>query len=334
MSAAAGSPRLDRNELPHPPGPAVLDRIGALLPELHRYPGNHWQARAVAAIAEHNDCPPDQVLLGAGSSRVLELAWRALVTPGSRVCYAAPGFELYPVLTRQQRAVALEVPLTAGFAPDLERLAELARTEQPALLAVITPHSPSGTPVGAAELARLLDRVPPRTVVVLDQAYLEFDAAADPRVFARFARQAPNVLVTRTFSKAYGLAGLRIGYALGNPELLSRLAEFSMPFTVSEPACAAAAEVLRDTAGHAARTAGLRAERSRLTAGLRAAGLTVVDSAANFVLLPGQPGLAEHLRSRGIAVSESPVGTRLTVGTAEDRAAVLAAVADCPSVSG
>ncbi|WP_269857898.1 pyridoxal phosphate-dependent aminotransferase [Streptomyces sp. RPT161] len=325
MSSATPSIRLDRNELPFLPDSLMLGQLGDILRQANRYPSEAWQTRAVELIAADNGCRPDEVLLGAGSSRLLDLIWRATVTPGATVAYASPGFEMYPVYTRQQRGVPIEAPLTAGLGTDLDRLAEIGNSERPALIAVINPHSPSGVRVHAADIADFVARVPREVVVVLDEAYREFDEDADPRASADLATSVPNVVVTRTFSKAYGLAGLRIGYAIASPQLIARINDFSMPFTVSDLACAAAVEVLRHPAQHLARMVELRAERARLTAELRDCGFDAVDSATNFVLVPGRPGFAEHLRALGIAVSTSALGTRLTVGDRHDRATVIAA---------
>jgi histidinol-phosphate aminotransferase len=327
VSVAPPKPALHRNELPFGPDPEVLAELADVLRQLNRYPSDAWRTRIVELIAADNGCRPDEVLLGAGSSRVLDLVWRATVPPGGAVAYASPGFEMYPVLTRHQGGVPFEVPLTAELGTDLDRLAEIAGTRRPALVAVINPHSPSGVRTPAPDIADFVARVPREVVVVLDEAYLEFDADADPRASAALATSAPNVVVTRTFSKAYGLAGLRIGYALGNPRLLARISAFSMPFTVTDLACAAAVASLQRTAGHAERMSAIRAERARLTEGLRGCGLEVVDSAANFVLVPGHPGFAECLRSHGISVSTSAIGTRVTVGDRQDCAAVIAAAA-------
>jgi histidinol-phosphate aminotransferase len=321
----APSARLDRNELPFPPDAVLLGPWEELLRQVNRYPSGAWQARLTELVAERNGCRPVDVVLGAGSSRVLDLIWRAAVPPGAKVAYAVPGFEMYPIYTRQQRGVPVEVPLTAELGTDLARLAEIAVAERPALIAVINPHSPSGRRAGPDELAEFVARVPDEVVVVIDEAYREFDENADPRSSAELATSRPNVVVTRTFSKAYGLAGLRIGYAVAGPRLVAALGACSMPFTVSDLACAAAIETLRDTGQHEARMTELRAERAWLTAGLRACGLAVVDSAANFVLVPGEPGFAEHLREGGVTVSTSAVGTRITVGARDDSVAVLEA---------
>ncbi len=325
MSSTAPSTRLDRNELPFLPDALTLGQLGDVLRQANRYPSDAWHARAVELIAAANGCRPAEVLLGAGSSQILDLIWRATVAPGAIVAYMSPGFEMYPIYTRRQHGVPIEVPLTAELGTDLDRLAEIGEAERPALIAVINPHSPSGVRARAADIADFAARVPREVVIVLDEAYREFDEEADPRSSAELAVSLPNVVVTRTFSKAYGLAGLRIGYAIASPKLIASISEFSMPFTVSDLACAAAVEALRHPTRHTARMAEIRAERARLTADLRACGFDAVDSATNFVLVPGHPGFAEHLRALGIAVSTSAVGTRLTVGDPHDRATVVAA---------
>lgn len=320
---APASIRLDRNELPFTPDLPLLGALSEVLQQANRYPAGEWQARLAGLIAARTGCRAEEVLLGAGSSQVLDFIWRATVSPGAKVVYAAPGFEMYPIYTRQRGGVPVEVPLTDDFAPDLDRI---ARVEHAALVALINPYAPSGVRVDSAAIAELVDRVPADTVIVLDEAYQEFDEFADPRASVALAVARPNVVVTRTFSKAYGLAGLRIGYAIANPELLARIAACSMPFTVTDLACAAAAHRLADTERHADRMTDIRAERDRLTVELRATGIEVVASATNFVLLPGRPDLAAHLRGLGLAVSTSSIGTRVSVGTRAENDVLLSAI--------
>ena len=208
MSPMPPSARLDRNELPFGPDVALLDGLGDVLRQVNRYPSGMWQARLTERIAARNGCRPEEILLGAGSAQLLGLIWQSALTPGAKAAYAAPGFDMYPMYTRQLRGVPVEVALTPDFGTDLDRLAEVARTERPALIAVTNPHNPSGVRDRHVDIANFVAQIPPETLLVLDEAYHEFDERSSPIASVELATSASNVVLTRTFSKAYGLAGL------------------------------------------------------------------------------------------------------------------------------
>jgi histidinol-phosphate aminotransferase len=315
--------RMDLNESPFPPGEALAGSLAEVTGNAHRYPRGLLQRRLTLAIARLNGCAPENVVLGAGSVSLLAAAWSGAVGPGDPVVFAEPGFEMYPLLTAQCGGEPVGVPLTPALCTDLGRMGRLVATRAPALVAITNPHNPSGTRCPDAELRSFLAEVPAGTVAVVDEAYVDFDEQADPAASAAAAVAAPNVVLTRTFSKAHGLAGLRIGYALASAALAGRIRARTLPFAVTDVACAAAGTALSMVDG---RVAPVRAARAELTGLLRGLGFEVPDSAANFVLVAGHHGLAAHLAERGVAVSSSPLGVRITVGDEAGGARVAAGV--------
>ncbi|MFG3435598.1 pyridoxal phosphate-dependent aminotransferase [Nonomuraea sp. NPDC047897] len=303
--------RMDLNESPV----AIDDSSAALLADVlrtaNRYPRGVLQRRLTHVIAQRNGCAPENVVLGAGSVSLLEAVWSCTVDPGDPVVFAEPGFEMYPWLTVRRGGTPMSVPLAPGFRTDLKQIRHLVRTARPALVAITNPHNPSGTRCPDAELTSFLAEVRTDTVVVVDEAYVDFDERADLAASAAAAVDAPNVVLTRTLSKAHGLAGLRIGYAIAHADLARRLAASTLPFAVTDVACAAASAAMDTVDDKVAR---IRAMRASLTEQLRDLGLEVPDSAANFVLVVGHHDLADRLADRGVLVSRSPLGVRITIG--------------------
>jgi len=270
------------------------------------------------------------VAVGAGSVALLEQFVRAYAGPGDEVLMPWRSYEVYPLIVAGAGARAVCAPLTPQHGTDVEALATRL-TPRTRVLLLCNPNNPTGEALGAAALDALLERVPTSVLVVLDEAYHEFVTRADVPDGALRYRQRPNVAVLRTFSKAYSLAGLRVGYCLAPAALVDGLRRVAPPFPVSAPALAAACTAVRQTELLAERVHALVTERTRLQAGLRELGLAVGDAQGNFIWLPlGEraAGCAAAFLAAGIGVRLFPgEGVRITVGTPEDTAAVLRAAA-------
>ena len=315
--------KLSANENPYPPLPAVLTAVAAAAADLNRYPDPAATA-LTAALATELAVPPACIATGTGSIGVLQQIVQAVAGPGDEVVYAWRSFEAYPLVTRIAEARPVPVPLTADERHDLTAMAD-AVTERTRLVIVCTPNNPTGTVVGAAELRRFLSDVPSDVLVVLDEAYLEFvDNPAAVRGM-EFFRQYRNVCLLRTFSKAHGLAGLRVGYAVAAEPVAAAVRRTAIPFGVSSVAQAAAIASLAARAGMGDRVAALRVERARLTAAVRDQGWQVRDSHGNFIWLPlggASEAVADRCARHGLLVRPyGDDGVRITVAdpSANDR---------------
>ena len=327
-AAAPGGLKLSSNELPFEPLPSVLAAVEAASADLMRYP-DHRAAALRARIAAVHGLDPSWVAVGAGSVGLLQQLCLAYAGPGDEVAFGWRSFEAYPVFTALAGADAVTVPLRPRtHAIDLDTLAA-AITERTTLVLLADPNNPSGTTFGADELERFLAAVPASTIVVLDRAYQEFVTAADAADAAAVLAAHPNVCVLRTFSKAHGLAALRVGYLLGRPEIVDAVDRTLLPFAVNGLAQAAALACLEPAAVAELdqRTTAVMTERARFARELRLLGLPVADPQGNFVWVPG---LA--VEPPGIATRAFPEGTRITVGTAADvdRALEAIALSDLP----
>jgi histidinol-phosphate aminotransferase len=315
---------LARNETPFPPLPSVVDAIASAAAQVHRYPDPACGALA-DELARRYDVPPDHVAVGAGSVTFIQALFAATAEPGAAIVYAWRSFELYSVLADLAGFRSVQVPLEAD-SHNLDAMAA-AIDERTRLVMICNPNNPTSTAVTEQDLARFLDSVPPTCLVVLDEAYCEY--AADPGLGLRVQRSRPNLIVIRTFSKAYGLAGLRVGYLLAHPYFASAIQRLLLPFGVSHVAQAAAIASLRAEAELLGRVQRVVAERDRVTAELLALGFAVPPSETNFVWLPlgaGTRGFAGTCARAGVNVQPYPEeGVRVTVGTVEDNDAFLAA---------
>ena len=302
----------------------------AVVGELSRYPdSNGFELKA--AIARRYQVPADWITLGNGSNDTLELAAHALVQPGQSIVYAQYSFAVYPLATQEVGARAIEVP-ARDYGHDLDAM--LAAIEPDTRLVFLAnPNNPTGTFVPAAKVQAFLERVPADVVVVLDEAYneylppeLRFDSAA-------WVRRFPNLLVSRTFSKAYGLAGLRVGFGLAQPELTDLLNRVRQPFNVNSMAQAAAAAALFDEEflqrSYEVNAQGLQ----RLQSAFDAMGLQYVPSYGNFVLVRVGDAAAVYERLLRAGIIVRPVGgyglpewLRVSVGLPEENEAFLAAL--------
>ncbi|WP_324274341.1 histidinol-phosphate transaminase [Blastococcus brunescens] len=300
--------KLASNEVAFPPLPAVVQAVAAAAAETNRYPDN-GAVVLTRALAERYGVDPGQVATGCGAVTLCQELAQAYSEPGTSIAFAWRSFEMYPLLAQVAGARAAQVPLVPGRAGgpadthDLDGLLA-AIDDTTRLVFVCNPNNPTGTAVRRAELERFLDAVPEQTLVVLDEAYREFVTDPDVPDGIELMRGRPNVAVLRTFSKAWGLAGLRVGYLIAeDPAVAEAVRKTHVPFSVSMLAQAAAVAALASEEEVRARCAAVVTERDRLTAALRERGLDVADSQANFVWLAvGEEatGLAAALESRAV----------------------------------
>ncbi|MGW4197830.1 histidinol-phosphate transaminase [Streptomyces sp. NPDC005004] len=320
--AAAGGQaayKLSSNENPYPPLPGVMERVTAAVAEFNRYPDMACTA-LMSELAERFGVPLSHIATGTGSVGVAQQLVQATSGPGDEVIYAWRSFEAYPIITQISGARSVQVPLTDGDVHDLDAMAD-AITDRTRLIFVCNPNNPTGTVVRRAELERFLDRVPSDVLVVLDEAYREF--IRDPEVpdGVELYRERPNVCVLRTFSKAYGLAGLRVGFAIAHEPVAAALRKTAVPFGVSHIAQEAAIASLEAEDELLGRVGSLVCERQRVADGLRAQGWTVPESQANFVWLRLGERTAEFAEAcgrHGVVVRPfAGEGVRVTVGETE-----------------
>ncbi|MEG9546567.1 MULTISPECIES: histidinol-phosphate transaminase [Streptomyces griseus group] len=284
--AAAGGPvayKLSSNENPYPPLPGVLESALAAAGNFNRYPDMACTG-LMNELADRFGVPLSHIATGTGSVGVAQQLLQATSGPGDEVIYAWRSFEAYPIITQVSGATSVKVPLTDGDVHDLDAMAD-AITDRTRLIFVCNPNNPTGTVVRRAELERFLDRVPSDVLVVLDEAYKEFIRDAEVPDGIEIYRDRPNVAVLRTFSKAYGLAGLRVGFAVAHEPVAAALRKTAVPFGVSQLAQDAAVASLRAEDELLGRVGSLVAERTRVSAELVRQGWTVPESHANFVWL-------------------------------------------------
>ncbi|WP_427015541.1 histidinol-phosphate transaminase [Pseudarthrobacter sp. P1] len=313
------------NESTVPPSPAVQSAIAAAGAGVNRYP-SLFGDRLTAAIAGRLGVPAEQVLAGAGSLPLLAQTLGAYTGAGTDVVHAWRSYEAYPILVAVAGAQSVRVPLDDGARHDLDAMLA-AVTEQTRVVIVCNPNNPTGTLRNHEDLVRFLERVPPHVLVVLDEAYREFTEPADDAValLADFA----NLVVLRTFSKAYGLAGARAGYLIASPEVAGTIRSAAPPFGLSMVAEAAALAAWHEPELMAEAVAAVARERAYLTAGLRHRGLSVPASGGNFVWIPADRALElerECVRQSVSVRAFDGEGVRVTVGCREASDAVLAAV--------
>jgi histidinol-phosphate aminotransferase len=316
---------LSLNENPFPPLPAVRSALIRSIYAANRYP-EFLPERLRGLIAGHVGLPDEQVVLGGGATGVALQALHALTAPGDTIAMASPTFDGYPIIARMARLNSLTVPLDEEGRNDLDGLADAAANAR--VVVVCRPHNPTGTLEPTAELVRFLRRVPPDTIVLLDEAYIEF-AAPEHRIdtsalIARF----PNVVVVRTFSKAYGLAGLRIGYGLASPELAQALWSQQLPFGIALTSLLAVAASYQAEDQLQQRIQSINAERRYFRMRLSALEIYTTDAHANFMYLPsrGRPWHEVFAGSRLNVRHYADGGARITVGNRASTLAVLSAI--------
>ncbi|MPS75533.1 histidinol-phosphate transaminase [Microbacterium sp. K35] len=277
--------KLSSNENPFEPLPSVVDALQRTTP-INRYP-DATAGRLRERLGARYGVRPDEVHVASGSVSILHQLILATASAGDEVVYAWRSFEAYPSLPLVAGATGVQVPLTADARHDLDAMAA-AVTDRTRALILCTPNNPTGPIITASEFDRFIDRVPADVLVILDEAYAEFVTAPDAvdGLAARVFERHPNVVVLRTFSKAYGLAGLRVGYAIGHEKVLDAARTTGIPLSVTSAAESAAIASLDAEDELLERVAVIVERRERLVAGLRALGWDVPDSQANFVWLP------------------------------------------------
>ncbi len=308
--------RCDLNESAYPPLPAVATALAEQARRAHRYP-EFLPDTLRAAIATHLGVDPAAVTVGAGGTAVaftiLQDCLTRTRTRRPRISTPVPTFDGFAILARMLGATIDPSPLTPSGIPDLDALLAGIGPDTAAVI-LCSPHNPTGAIIGNAELRAFLRAIPAGIRVILDQAYVEYQE--NPPDIAQLLGVNPDLVVLRTFSKAYGLAGVRAGYAFGLPESIAGSRGREIPFAVSAAAECAVPVALAAQRELTSRIEAMRAERDRLIGALSALGGTVLPSHANFVYLPGDDGIAigRLLRSIGIIGKECPThGFRLTI---------------------
>jgi histidinol-phosphate aminotransferase len=322
--------KLASNENPLGPSPKALAALQKALPDIARYPDGGGFALKHALAAKLN-VAPGHITLGNGSSDVIEFAARIFVAPGDEVVFSQHAFAMYPILTQSIGGRAVEVP-ARDWGHDLDAMAQ-AVTGKTRLVFVTNPNNPTGTWFDRATLLRFLRAVPQRVIVVLDEAYFEYVDHPDYPDGLSLLNEFPNLIVARTFSKVYGLAGLRVGYSVSSAAIADLLNRVRPPFNVNSLAMIAAEAALADEA-HLRETVKLNHDGMRLlTDGFKALGLSFIPSVGNFVCVEvGDAKRAnEALLRQGVIVR--PVGNyglphhlRVTVGLPEENARFLCAL--------
>jgi histidinol-phosphate aminotransferase len=313
-AADASAFKLSSNENPRPTHPAILAAIAQS--NLNRYPDGAATALR-ARLAERAGVSIDEVHVGAGSVSILAQLVQAAAGHGDEVVYAWRSFEAYPGLVTVAGAVSVQVPNLPGGHHDLDRMAA-AITERTRVVIVCTPNNPTSTLVTAEQFTAFMAKVPPTVLVILDEAYFEF--VTDPHAVSGLAEREiyPNLVVLRTFSKAFGLAGLRVGWAVGASYILDAARSAAIPLSVTEPAQLAALAALDVEADLLAGVDDLIERRSRVFAGLTAAGWTVPEPHGNFVWFAAgdqTTAVAAILEDEGIIGRVFPGdGIRISIG--------------------
>lgn len=320
---------LSLNENPFPPLPTVRSALIRSIDAANRYP-EFLPQRLRYLIANQIGASSDQVVLGSGATGVVMQVLYTLTGPGDRIVMATPTFDGYPILAQIARLTAVTVPLDQHGHQDLDAMADAAAAGAKVVV-VCRPHNPTGTLGSVAELIRFLRRIPSQTIVVLDEAYIEFAAPQHRVDAAALVGRFPNVVVVRTFSKAYGLAGLRIGYGVTSAELSATLWTSQLPFGTAITSLLAVAASFAAEKELRQRIRRITAERRYLSRRLRALGVYNTDAHANFVYLPAQGRRwPDVFAATGLRIRFYPDGAaRITVGNRESTKAVLSAVANC-----
>ncbi len=329
---------LASNESCFGPLPEVVEAAQAVLAGANRYPDPSYAALR-GALSKRYGVPPARVALGHGSCDILLAAGEALLEPGSEMVHAWPSFSVYPHLAAASGARAIEVPLDDHERHDLEAMAREV-TVATRLVLVCNPNNPTSTAVDLARVEALLETVPRHVCVILDEAYIEFSlAVGDPEASVELLSRHPNLVLLRTFSKVYGLAGLRVGYALcGSESFRTAVDQVRQPFYLGAAAQAAAVEALAHQDEVERRVTRTISARLSLEEGARALGLGVAESDANFiwVALPkegDEAGVVAQLAERGVIVrAGAALGRehrlRVTVGTETENERFLAALGE------
>lgn len=301
----SGIVKLASNENPLGPSPKALEAMRRELLSIERYPdGNGHDLKH--AISRHYGVSTSQIVLGNGSNDVLELAARTFLAPGRSGVYSRHAFAVYPLSVQSIGAGHIETPANA-FGHDLDAMATAVR-EDTSIVFIANPNNPTGTFVDPESLRSFMRRVPSRVVVVLDEAYTEYLADADRYDSLPWVVEFPNLIVTRTFSKAYGLAGLRVGFAVASPDVADLMNRVRQPFNVNSVAQAGAIAALED-GDYVMRSRQMNLEGMRqIEAGLSARGVDYIPSRGNFLCVHVGNGAEVYQKLLRLGVIVRPVG--------------------------
>ncbi|MEZ5075150.1 MAG: histidinol-phosphate transaminase [Solirubrobacterales bacterium] len=326
--------KLASNESPWGPHPKVLEAIGRAAADANRYP-DQYASLLRRRLADRYEVEPGTIAVANGSCEILLAAALALCEPGAEIVYAWPSFSMYPQLAPLAGAREIRVPLNDAYEHDLDAMAtELTAATQ--LVLVCNPNNPTGTALGAAQIAAFVDRVPDHVTVILDEAYVEMQVLDDPDATVDMLAGHPNLVLLRTFSKVYGLAGLRCGYALGSARFRAAVDAVRQPFDVNALAQAAGAEALLHGDDMLDRVERTIAERIGVEEELHELGLRTAASQANFSWIDlgdrDEAEIVAGLGSRGVIVrAGTPLGgpghIRVTYGTGAENRRFLEALA-------
>jgi histidinol-phosphate aminotransferase len=322
--------KLASNENPLPPIQSIVDAVTAAARGANRY-ADHRATAVRERLSAWLDVGPEHITVGSGSVGLLQQLFLTYVDPGDEVVYPWRSFEVYPVYTQLMAGTAVTTPLNSEHAFDLAAVAA-AITDRTKLVLLATPNNPTGTALSTGDLATLLDGISPATIVVIDEAYREFlDPSLGDPVRDLIPRY-PNVVVTRTFSKAQGMAGIRAGYAIADPGVVASIDKTLFPFAVSALAQAAAIAAIDAEDEIGERVANILSERARVIAELTAIGWKLPDAQANFVYLPIGERTDEiylGLERRGVVTRPFPnEGIRVTISTPEENDRFLSTLAE------
>ncbi|WP_327006953.1 histidinol-phosphate transaminase [Dactylosporangium sp. NBC_01737] len=312
-----GAIKLASNEVPYGPLPGVVEAVAASIAGAHRYPDPAATALR-AALSDRLGIDADRIATGCGSVALTEHLFRVTCLPGDEAIYAWRSFEAYPIIAATTAATSVRILNTAEHAHDLPAMAA-AVTDKTRLVIVCNPNNPTGTACRKADLDAFLDAVPPTVVVALDEAYREFVTDPDvPDGLVEYGDR-PNVVVLRTLSKAWGLAGLRVGYLIGSPEVAAAVRKVVTPFSTSATAQAAALAALHASDEMQRRVDLITAERERVVNAVRKVYPDVPDTQSNFFWLPlgdATTDFAQKCEESGVIVRAfAGDGVRVTIGS-------------------
>jgi len=325
--------KLASNENPLGPSPKAMEAARRALSEANWYPdGGSKRLREV--LATRFGVHPEEIFVGLGSSEIIDLASRVLLRPGLEGITSEGSFALFAIAIRASGGKLIQTPMR-NFTFDLDAIAR-AVTPQTRIIYIANPNNPTGTAFGAEEFNGFLKKVPGDVLIVLDEAYKEYAERGDLPDSRELFKQYNNLLTLRTFSKVYGLAGLRIGYGIGHPTLVAEMNKLRTPFNVTSVGQAAALAALDDREHVERSTAMNRAERKRLFNELRGLGLNAVHSETNFLFIPIGPfakALCDELLQEGVIVRPMgwmgfPEAIRISVGSPAENTKLLLAIAD------
>ncbi|CAN5879263.1 histidinol-phosphate transaminase [soil metagenome] len=310
--------KLASNESPWGPFPEAIEAMAGAALTANRYPDNEgYELRG--AIGRHLDLPPESVWLGGGSSEILRTVALAVGGPGTNVVYGWPSFVVYRLGAMWAMSGRREVPLDSEYRFDLGAIAESMDGET-TLVFICNPNNPTGTHLPTGAVQAFVESVPEEVTVVIDEAYNEFVTAADYHTMAPLALSRRNLVVTRTFSKIYSLASLRVGYAIAHPDTVAEMRRAQAPFTVTQVGQAAAVASLRNPAGLPARVEDNARGRRLLLDGMADRGIVHADSQANFVwfLSEADDPAARYTEAGVIVRTFGGNWIRVTVGTDDE----------------